>query len=94
MPAHGKQAHFAGLTEAEHGLFCFLRLHPDVAATYGITTCKQGCTGCQGRKTCAGVNGKAAYLLCVSKKKKNRARIHTHVISNLPHDFKLSMNSP
>ena len=58
MPVHSKPAHSAGLTAKEYALFCYLRLHPDVAATYGITTCKQDCSGCQRRKTCAGVSQK------------------------------------
>ena len=58
MASHVKQAHVAGLTATEYALLCYLRLHPDVAATYGITTCKQDCSGCQRRKTCAGVSQK------------------------------------
>ena len=29
------------VTKTEYALFCWLRLHPDVAKTYGINDCKE-----------------------------------------------------
>ena len=34
-----KADHQGSLSHEEHALFCWLRLHPDVAATYGIKRC-------------------------------------------------------
>ena len=59
MPKRAASAdHSPGVTAEEYAVFCWLRLHPDVAATYGIKTCKHGCAGCGGRAKCQGVNGK------------------------------------
>ena len=40
MPSKAKApAHRPGVSESEHALFCYLRLHPSVAAAYGIKEC-------------------------------------------------------
>ena len=40
MPSNGKQSdHRVGMTDEDFALFCWLRQHPDVAATYGIKKC-------------------------------------------------------
>ena len=40
MPSKGAQpAHKPAVTAAEYALFCWLRLHPDIAATYHIKDC-------------------------------------------------------
>ena len=60
MPSQPKADHVTGLTTAEYALLAYLRLHPDVAKTYGIETCSNGCTGCKKCAKCAGVNGKTS----------------------------------
>ena len=60
MVAHAKPPHSTGLSTPGMALLAFLRLNPTVAATYGITTCSLGCTGCKGLQHCAGVNGKTS----------------------------------
>jgi hypothetical protein len=64
--AHGKAPHFTGLSTPEYAVLAYLRLHPAVAKTYGIETCSPGCTGCQRKKSCQGVNGKTSigWMLC------------------------------
>ena len=66
MVAHAKPPHSTGLQTHEYAVLAYLRLHPEVAKTYGIETCSPGCTGCQGKKECAGVNGKTSigWMLC------------------------------
>jgi hypothetical protein len=70
MSSHDTAPHRTGLYTPEYAVLGYLRLHPEVAKTYGIETCKPGCTGCQGRKTCAGVNGKTTigWMLCQTLK--------------------------
>jgi hypothetical protein len=60
MPAHATSDHRTGLSTPEYAVLGYLRLHPDVAKSYGIETCSPGCTGCQGMERCAGVNGKTS----------------------------------
>jgi hypothetical protein len=60
MPSHETASHRTGLETREFALLGHLRLNPAVAATYGMKTCSPGCKGCQGRKKCAGVNGKTS----------------------------------
>ena len=70
MPAHDSPPHRVGLSTAEFAVLGYLRLHPDVAKSYGIETCSPGCTGCQGKQRCAGVNGKTSigWMLCQTLK--------------------------
>ena len=70
MPSHSKADHYTGITTPEFAVLCYLRQHPDVANTYGIKTCSLGCTGCRGKKACAGVNSHTSlgWMLCQTLK--------------------------
>ena len=70
MPSHSKADHYTGITTPEFAVLCYLRQHPDVANTYVIKTCSPGCTGCRGKKACAGVNSHTSlgWMLCQTLK--------------------------
>ena len=71
MPCNAKAAHYTGLSTSEFALLCYLRLHPNVAKSYGIEKCSLDCAGCKGRTTCAGVGGRTS-IGCID------CRFHPH----------------
>ena len=83
--SHAKPPHTACLTLQEHALFCYLKLHPDVAATYSITKCSLDCMGCQKRKACAGVNGKTS-IGCMLMQTLEAQGMHIAWHEQLPND--------
>ena len=85
MPSQPKADHVTGLTTAEYALLAYLRLHPDVAKTYGIETCSNGCTGCKKCAKCAGVNGKTSIGWMLMQTLRAQG-MHVEWYSQLPND--------